>query len=320
MGTNELASYVGVHQRTLRALAKRQHTLPTEEQWLLQRQLGIGASEALGVLGLGAYATPLTVYLDKRGLGKERAPSHYMEAGKRLEPLIADWYADRTGDVVLDPGAFTLTPHRSASCMQATLDRVALRKGLPGPGVVEIKNTNDRNADDWDPSDPPLSVQVQVQHQLACSGLKWGLAVVLIGGHELRVCEPVMRDEDFIGRMERVEEKFWARVVAGDMPEPGEGVADAAALAGLYPNSNGLAVLLPGVLEMADDRLMKAKALRKRLDGVIRECENSIKASMEDNEIGLLPSGSSYTFKTVERKGYEVKATTYRTLRRKARR
>ena len=44
----------------------------SHEQWLDVRKRSIGGSEAGALLGMNPYASPLTLYLDKKDLSKPR--------------------------------------------------------------------------------------------------------------------------------------------------------------------------------------------------------------------------------------------------------
>ena len=80
----------------------------TEADWLADRQSGIGASESASVFGCGyAGTSPMTVWASKvKGYRTEFSPDQLrrMNRGKKLEPIIADEFAEETGLEVIDPG------------------------------------------------------------------------------------------------------------------------------------------------------------------------------------------------------------------------
>jgi putative phage-type endonuclease len=285
--------------------------------WLARRQHGIGASEAAAVLGVHPFDTALAVYARKRGLRPESEATEYMEAGQRLEPVVADWFRDRMHAQGLhvevdDPGPFTIHVHPTDTHLLATVDRFTTMPKVKGDGVLQVKTTSAFNRQAWE-DEPPLYVQVQVQHEMACTAREWGMVVVLIGGQHLHVSAVIPRNDKFIAQLRRKLRTFWTRVEEGDMPEPTH--ADAAVLAQLYPRSNSEVVPLGG-LEQVDSLLVDTRERIAKLKEVEADCENRIKAALADNEMGVM-DGAVYTYREVHRKAHAVKASTYRRLVRK---
>ena len=89
----------------------------TSEQWLLARRNGISGSDAGAVMGLNKWASPLTVYLDKKGL------SHFdgnraTERGSWLEGPIREKAKEALGVLIEEcPYMFTsdINPFMSAN-------------------------------------------------------------------------------------------------------------------------------------------------------------------------------------------------------------
>jgi len=73
----------------------------SREQWLAYRNLGIGGSDAPVVCGLNKYKSPLELWAEKTGqhLPKDAGEPAYW--GTRLESLIRDEFAIRTGIKVI---------------------------------------------------------------------------------------------------------------------------------------------------------------------------------------------------------------------------
>jgi hypothetical protein len=110
-------------------------------------------------------------------------------------------------------------------------------------------------------------------------------------------------------------ERFWEMVQNDEMPEPeardnkfiGEFLGD--------ENPNTTIVLSPAIVDV-DEELRRVKEQIKELKARQNKLEAKIKKEIGTNERGILPEGGQYTFKTTERDGYEVKATSFRQLRR----
>lgn len=289
---------------------------PSKEAWLKGRRFGIGASEASAVLGLNPWKSPLQLYAEKLELAEPDAvESEAMEWGLLLEPVIADRYRAATGRKLADPEPNTLYRSREHDFMTASFDRLIV--GDPrGVGVLQIKTTGQFKADDWE-DEPPVYYQVQTQQEMAIAGATWGSLAVLIGGQRFRWFD-LARNDRFVGLLIEREAAFWQRLVTMD-PPPVDGSDSAReVLRRLYPRETpGLVVNLPGEAMEWDNGLRVLKDSIKGNEEMKQELENRIKAAIGEAECGVLPNGTTYTWKASERKGYVVEATTVRTLRRK---
>ena len=64
---------------------------------LEKRKKGIGGSEIGAVCGKSKWATPYDVWSRKIGLVEDVPYAKVMERGHKLEPIVADMYAEETG-------------------------------------------------------------------------------------------------------------------------------------------------------------------------------------------------------------------------------
>lgn len=172
------------------------------EEWLAARRTGIGSSDASAVVGLNAYASPLSVWLDKLdGNPLSDEDSEVMEFGRELEPVVANVFARRTGKQLKRVGLVRSLewPWMTASC-----DRIVIGE----PAVVECKTTAWYRGQEWADDEIPDHAVIQATHQLAVTGLERAYIPVLIGGNHLehRVLE---RDEAAIARLVEVTGEFW---------------------------------------------------------------------------------------------------------------
>lgn len=226
------------------------------DQWLQERQNGIGGSDAPAVLGLSKWRTPLQVYLEKRGEAEPQAESEPMRWGTRLEPLVRQEYADRTGEVVRLPDG--LLRHPKYPWMLATIDGVTDSQRL-----VEIKTA--RTAEGWgEPGtdEVPQAYLIQVQHYLAVTALPVADVAVLIGGQDFRLYE-VPADRELQDMIVEQEAEFWRRVQDGTPPDPVT-YADVVARYGRTSRA-ATVVATPAVLD-AVRTLRQIKAEREALD------------------------------------------------------
>lgn len=294
----------------------------TRAQWLEERRKGIGASDAAVILGLSKWQSPMGLYAEKVGLVPiSQEESDLLEWGQRLEPVIAGKYADETGREIRDPGSFTIQKSTDVDFQIATLDRIVMG-GQPaaplshdGPGALELKNVMEFRRDDWD-EEPPLLYQVQVQHQMAVTGFRWGSIAAIIGGRSF-VWADIPRNERFIAILLQREEEFWRRVVDQRPPPPDGSEATTEILKALYPKvEDGEIIAAPPDLIAYADQLAAAKLEIKAAEAKEKEAENMIKAFIGAHLGCVLPNGVGFTLKAQTRAAHAVKESTFRVLRR----
>lgn len=286
--------------------------------WLAERRSIIGASESPTILGVGySGASVLDLWAKKTGRlplddGEE---NEFFEWGHAIQPVALRIFSKRTGMQVSDPGEFTVARHPSIPWLGATLDGIA--DTPEGLAVVECKNVGAYNSRDWEADEPPLRVNVQIQHQIEVAGATHGYAVACVGGNKL-VWRRVNRDDRFIAVMlERLAE-FWRLVETDTPPEVDGSEATSRTLARLYPDDTGAMTLLPDESDQWDAELVAVKAELKNLEERERLLKNRFAAALESATLGQTPGGVTYTYKQQTRKEYVCAASTFRVLRRKA--
>lgn len=261
----------------------------TREEWLHARTSGIGGSDAPAVLRKSPWATPFSVWAEKRGLiSPEHIESQRLTIGHVLEPAIAKLYELETGDETHDPGDFRIFEGEERFQL-ATLDRISDR--IP---VVELKTAG--NSGDWR-NGPPLNYQIQVQHQLAVVGADRGVIAVLFGSPTFQFAAfEIERNDRFIGAMTKAERAFWEMVESDEAPEIDESEATRNALQ-RFSYQKGKEIELPDDIGSLTNRLRKVKRLADRMNEIQTGIENRIKAVMGDAEIGLLSGRPAFTWK-----------------------
>lgn len=243
----------------------------SRDDWLAIRRTGIGSSDIAGILGLSPWATPYTVWADKRGLVPPVDETEAMEIGTALEEPIARLFQRRHGRPVRRVRAILRHPEYPFAL--ANLDRIT----DGGKAVVEIKATSQR----WDRV--PDHYVVQVQWQLAVTGLPLGYLVPLAGTR----LEPVTirRDDELIADMLAAAEHFWHQVQEGIEPDPTASEADARILALLHPGDPGLPPIEIADNLVALDALQRyhaAKVAEERAKAAKDEAANELRAIMGD--------------------------------------
>lgn len=258
--------------------------------WLEWRKKGIGGSDVAAICGLSRYRSPLAVYLDKLGEIPPLEDNEKMKAGRILEPVIADWFAEETGMKVMKRNA--IFQHKNHPFMLANIDR-----WLPGLNAgLEIKNTGEYSRDDWSGTQAPTEYVLQCNHYMAVTGAERWYIAVLIGGWDMqwRIIE---RDESLIKNLITIEESFWNNhVIAKVAPEVN--AQDTELLGKMYPTSNAAKMEVSEFHYEMVKHLIDTKEASKRAEVAHEEAKNKMKNLMGDNELALWQGEKLCSWKT----------------------
>lgn len=290
------------------------------DNWLQWRNLGIGSSEVAVVAGLSPYKSPMALYLEKIG---EIEPEEAGEAaywGTVLEDVVAKEFAKRCpekyGRNVKVQRRNAILQHLERPYMLANVDRLIYDKESGEWGVLECKTASEYVKAAWfDESGGeavPDSYMLQVQHQLAVTGLNWAYSAVLIGGNKYEM-RYIPRDEKIIELLYTIESDFWLNHVEKKIPPAVDG-SDASAdlLKRMYPaEEEGKTIILPPDAERWIAQRETAKAEEKAAQARAKEADNHLKEMMGNAETALIGE-RKITWKTVNKKEHVVKATSYR--------
>ncbi|MGB2072834.1 MAG: hypothetical protein ACPHX7_06280 [Candidatus Puniceispirillaceae bacterium] len=182
--------------------------------------------------------------------------------------LDATCFADTVVEHDPEKGIYVFTPSK----------KITLR----GTGVIECKNTSVKPSDGPAPYRGPL----QLQAQMMCTSLNWGVVATLYGGYDLRLYfydnDPSVqtiianRTRDFDRRI--TEQDFYAPESSDDAniiwPEPL--AFDAKPLADFGEDIDDICE------EIAD-----AKRVKKAMDAKIDACQNLLKIALGDHVAGV---------------------------------
>ncbi len=199
------------------------------DRWLELREQGIGGSDASAIIGFNRWTSPRKVWLDKtwRRLGLPQIPDEASEAarwGTRLESVVADAFAEKTGLAVVDPKFMYVQRQAGRAPRVHNPDRAVYDPDLGAWVPLEIKTCSQYGASDWDDG-PAGHAYTQIHHYDA--GLRTGVAwaAVLIGGQDFRVMR-VEIDRAFQDDVAAVEDAFWFDYVEPLVEPPAEAVDD----------------------------------------------------------------------------------------------
>ncbi|WP_278947755.1 YqaJ viral recombinase family nuclease [Megasphaera elsdenii] len=283
--------------------------MQNRKAWLQLRKLGIGGSDAGTIMGYNPWSSPFKLWLEKTGQVElediSNKPS--VQAGIRLEPVVADWFADETGLKVERRG---MMRNKTYPWMQANIDRLipGKKNGLDADIGLEIKTTNAFSAHEWDGDELPASYLLQCQHYMMATGLKGWWIAVLIGGQDFRK-KFIPRNDEQIKALFEAEKEFWdVNVKMGVMPDIDGSDATAEMLKKQYPGGCDDVLDLPGDALNIITLIDGYKARQKEIDGAIETYENQLKAMMGDHEVGTVDTMYKVTWKTrAGRKTFDTK-------------
>lgn len=206
------------------------HLLPkTHDEWLEDRQNGIGGSDVGAVLGLNKYKSPYTLWAEKTGLlHAEEVDNESMRIGRDLEDYVARRFMEATGHtVVTSDYSFQSKEH---PFMLANVDRLLTDE----PCGLECKTASALTRYDFENGDIPPSYYCQCMHYMAVTGLKKWYIAILVMGKGFYWFE-IKRDEEEVKALIEAEEDFWEKVQTGEAP-PIDGTSSTATTLGALFN------------------------------------------------------------------------------------
>lgn len=278
-----------------------------------ERQGYIGGSDVAVLFGLYPWKGTFTLYHEKKGNIETDAGNNRTEAGTRLEGAIGQWIADINRWPIRKPEGTDY--HARVKRMAAKCDfYIDPCDDFPTGGVLEIKNVDaiayKRSWIDDDGNErPPIYYLLQLQHQLACTGLDKGAIGVLVGGNEPKTFV-YERHQPTIDVIEQRVVQFWADFDADKAPNIDYQATD---VINRMWRSNGQCIHREGDAEVEAlmVKLMEAKQARKCAETDFQIVQNHLKAIMAENET-MVTSNYICTFKEIVKEPHEVKGTRYR--------
>jgi len=249
----------------------------THDEWLQLRRTGIGGSDAGAIMGASKYATPYSIWAEKRGLVEsDFVGNEATELGIALETPIAEIYAKRTGarvvrfnktiqgrlDFQVGNVDFFIMGHDDYPAGQVTTVDVLDHEPL---AILEIKTAalaGYGNHAAWDDDGVPESYYWQGAHYASITQVHDVVFCCLLGGSGLQIRE-VAYDPETLDRLERVEEAFWHLVQSGDEPELLGKEPDFQTLKSMFPESTGGVV---NVDEFVADLVDEYRAAKEAAD------------------------------------------------------
>jgi hypothetical protein len=183
-----------------------------EESWLAARDEYLTASDVASYIGVGKYANPREAVRRKATKHRLRR-SDAMKIGACLEDGIVLAGALLSGRRFVrlrsTAGASVLVAHPTIPRLAASLDAVELGDDGTPVAAVEVKATKGyvKSYYGWP------STRVQLQVQMACTGLPRG-HIVVSAGTDTQLQQDIPVREDFVADLPGIVQRFWDDVHA----------------------------------------------------------------------------------------------------------
>jgi putative phage-type endonuclease len=219
------------------------------EEWLELRKGSIGGSDAGAIMRyIGEWGSPLTVYLNKKGLAIPKDMTAAAKRGKILEPVIReDFGATYSGLTIAKAPFMFYSP--DYPFMSANIDGLIMGpeteingKKISGLGGLEIKTT--KTGYGFGKDEIPDGYYCQIQHYEAVTGLQWFVMAVYFLEKEEIGYYVVERNDDFIIKdLIPAEKNFWENYILKDEWPTAAGIdSEEEMLTGMFEGGSSLAL------------------------------------------------------------------------------
>jgi hypothetical protein len=299
----------------------------SREHWLALRQHDITASVVGALFGVHDYQTPYGLYALKTGLSAEDPEeSDAMKRGRLLEPVAVQLLREQRPDweIIHNTGEGGVYLRDPSANLGATVD-VFVKCPVRGDGVVQIKSveagTFRRKWIDPDTRQvtPPLWIVLQTLTEAHLAGASWGAVAPLVVsyGIEMPVIDVPIHG-DMIKKIRSQTRAFWSMIEEDREPDL-DFEKDGALIARLYAQDDGSTVDLSGnriVQILAErERLKQIESAGSAAEKARKVIDTEIINMLGNSAVGTLPDGTEVSAKTTKRNGFEVKPTSFRTVR-----
>ena len=201
-----------------------------------------------------------------------------MQAGQRIEPVLAEWYADRVGLRRDQLRSSETLRDSDEAWILATPDRIVATEPEK---LLEIKVVGSRLVDHWREGIPDY-VLAQVQWQMQVSGIPSADIAALLGGSELRILAcPYF--EELAQELVEMGRAFWFEHVQKDLPPRVDGSESwRRYLRARWPAEKRSIERAPPEAEVLVEGLFAAKELFERTRERKVAAENALKLLIGD--------------------------------------
>ncbi len=281
----------------------------SNERWLECRMHGphgdipytIGGSDVAAVFGVSPWVTPLELWKIKKGQMEPPLKNNLaqLKMGHLLEPIAAQLYADKTGNIVEEDTM--LYQHADFKYALANFDRRFTDSATGENGILECKSTSYHIASHWADGAYPLYYEFQLRFYLAVADLRIGDFSAIWGNNPDNdsATPRLIRDkakEDMI--FEKLDYFIWS--LKHDVPPTMDGISTKLALeslAKIYPKSvpGRTDIIFSGKHEATLRRILALQAQKDACNAEIKTIDEEVKKHsvriiemMKEHEHGIL--------------------------------
>lgn len=291
--------------------------------WLALRGKDVTASIAGALLGVHEYTTAYSVWALKTGRIKddfEENPA--MRRGTLLEPVAVEILRQEHPDWEIhhNTGPDRVYYRDTEARIGGTPDLTIINEN--GRGNLQIKSVEQSvYRRKWitpeQVVEPPLWIAVQSLLEGHLTGADWcGVAPLVIGfGIDLPLISIPAKPKIIEAVYDKTRE-FWDVVASGEEMAP-DFARDGEVIERMFSSDDGSEADLSGN-KRADQIVLERNALAasiKEAEEHKKTLDAEIKAMLGNHAAGVLADGRRVTWKTINRKGYEVAPTQFRQLR-----
>lgn len=290
------------------------YPITDRSEWLDRRRQDVTAHDVGALFGVHPYKTVYGLFHEKRGLALNDTDTPFKQRGRDLEPIIVkclqrrhpDWEFQAANEYLRDD-EFRL------GCSPDVYARVT--NGIDAVCQLKVVSSWEWKRR-WSGGVPPEWILLQNLTELHLTNAKFGLIVPFdVDAWDIRDLYRVDRFPDVENEIAVRAASFMLAVVTGQEPKA-DWARDAGTVAARWPVATvGKSVDLTGdnrAPELCRDYLDvgdKLSNLKTQQKAIAAE----LQAKIGDAEIAQI-TGYEVTFKTINRRGYTVKPTSYRQL------
>lgn len=273
--------------------------ISAEDQFLAERQSGIGGSDAQHVHSVEPYGCARWLWYEKLGMEPDepRPITGPIRRGIRLEEIGADFYVEKTGRKVRRAGGVRRHPQHPELLVH--MDRVIL-KDERGPGYLEIKTVGQWMWQHILSEGTPDYYLLQLQHGLMVTGYRWGAFAIYWPDGDQMMAFDQDRNEKLIASHKEACLSFWNRV-RNDDPPPRLDVSDdrckncnrlnqcqGPAMAELLNKHDGKAIEDASLLPILE-RYQRIKPIHEQAQEEFERAKAEMRQAMGDRLIVAIP-------------------------------
>ena len=241
----------------------------------------IGSTDAAPILGLSPWKTAVDVFMEKRSLAEREhfdpQRAKVLNRGRRLEPVVLQMLADETGIEAVQRNVRYVDKMHPFIAAEIDAETADGRN-------IEVKTASIFRMNDWGEVGTdalPVHYLCQVQHQMMVTERTLTIVPVLFGGDDFKVYE-VLRDDEIIEELRKIEVAFWQEYVLPGIPPPARTSGD---ILKQWPRDSGKVVQLPRDCAEAFDTLRRGRQMIRLIEEENAAIEFRLKALMADASI-----------------------------------